>query len=620
MAQRLSMSDPRGAPLDARIAPLLQQASARIAQNQLSAAEAALDRALAIRPLEPEALALLGLIRQKQGRVAEAEEFYRRALAVRPSAHVHYNLGTLFYAQSRIDEAIAAFSEAARLKPNYAEAHLRLGQMQHIKSDFASAEKTFRQVLRIQPNYLLAKQYLGGALADQGKGVEAEQVLRQALAMAPRDPRQVAALKHNLGVALKQQRRLPEAIEFFHAAESGDPDLPMIDYNRAKALEDMGDLEAALASYRRAIVRDPLNMHAHQDLNHLLYRLGRDGEFLQSFDEAAARHPNIGALPLLKGSFLFRAERYDEAAEALARAASLMPKYAAPHDMLGQIHARQGRFGDAIKAHERALDVEPRNVSIWSGLADALLQAGEPERARQAAERAIGIEPLHQGALARWGLALRKLGDAREEDLNDYESMVQVFDLPPPEGYDGMEAFNRDLNAYLDPMHQDAREPLEQTLRKGTQTHDNLIGRGHDLVERLRARIDEAILAYVQSMKPDDNHPLFRRRAGQIRYQGSWSARLSDCGFHTNHVHPFGWISSCYYVALPDIVAGEEQKQGWIKFGEPCFDLGLGDPIRRMVKPVPGRLVLFPSYMWHGTVPFRSGQTRTTIAFDAVPA
>jgi tetratricopeptide (TPR) repeat protein len=614
------MSDQRGAPLDARIAPLVQQASREINQNQLGAAEVLLDRALAIRPIEPETLQLLGLIRQRQSRVKEAEEFYRRALAIKPLAHVHYNLGTLFYQQGRIEEANAAFAEAVRAKPNYAEAYLRLGQTFHIKSDFAAAEKAFRQALRLQPNLLIARQYLGGLLADQGRGVEAEQILRQALAAAPRDPRQMAALQHNLAVALKQQRRLPEALQLFATAEKTDPNIPMLDYNRAKALEDLGDLDAAVESYTRAIARDSLNMHAHQDLNHLLYRLGRDGEFLKSLDDAAARHAQVGALPLLKGSFLFRAERYDEAADALECAATLMPKYAAPQDMLGQIHARRGRFSDAIAAHERALEVEPRNVSILSGLADALLQAGEPERARDAAERAIAIDPLHQGSLARWSLALRKLGDTREEELNNYESMVQVFDLPPPEGYSGMEAFNCDLNAYLDPMHRDAREPLEQTLRKGTQSHDNLIGRGHDLVERLRARIDEALLAYIESMKPDDAHPLFRRRARQIRYQGSWSARLSDCGFHTNHVHPFGWISSCYYVALPDVVADEEGKQGWIKFGEPSFDMGLRDPIRRMVKPVPGRLVLFPSYMWHGTVPFRSQQSRTTIAFDAVPA
>ncbi len=64
----------------------------------------------------------------------------------------------------------------------------------------------------------------------------------------------------------------------------------------------------------------------------------------------------------------------------------------------------------------------------------------------------------------------------------------------------------------------------------------------------------------------------------------------------------------------------ESSRQGWIKFGEPSIEVALDNPIRRAVQPVPGRLVLFPSYMWHGTIPFHDTQPRTTIAFDVVPS
>ena len=127
------------------------------------------------------------------------------------------------------------------------------------------------------------------------------------------------------------------------------------------------------------------------------------------------------------------------------------------------------------------------------------------------------------------------------------------------------------------------------------------------------------MLAYIAAMKEDARHPLYRRRGREMEYSASWSSRLHDCGFHTNHVHPKGWISSCYYVALPDAVADAEGKQGWIKFGEPDFDAGLAGPDPPHDPAAGGPLVLFPSYMWHGTVPFRSQDARTTIAFDVVP-
>jgi hypothetical protein len=263
--------------------------------------------------------------------------------------------------------------------------------------------------------------------------------------------------------------------------------------------------------------------------------------------------------------------------------------------------------------------LEPQTANLWVNFSETLLRAGDATKGVAIAERAMAIEPNNQHALAMWGLGLRSLDDAREEWLNDYDKFVQVFELDPPEGYADMESFNRDLNAYLDSLHLDKREFLDQTLRGGTQTLGDIFGAGHNLVERLRARVDEAVTAYITGMREDAEHPLLRRRLPQFQYAGSWSSRLRDCGFHTNHVHPKGWISSAYYIAVPDTVADTRAKQGWLKFGEPAFEPAFKDPIRRSVKPAPGTLVLFPSYMWHGTVPFHSAEARTTIAFDAVP-
>src|SRR5258708_34321222 len=97
--------------------------------------------------------------------------------------------------------------------------------------------------------------------------------------------------------------------------------------------------------------------------------------------------------------------------------------------------------------------------------------------------------------------------------------------------------------------------------------------------------------------------PLMGRRGSGFAFAGSWSSRLHNSGFHVNHVHPEGWISSCYYVSVPDAVLDASAKQGWIKFGEPSFAAAMAGTLRRTVQPVPGRLVLFPSYNCHGISP-----------------
>jgi hypothetical protein len=60
------------------------------------------------------------------------------------------------------------------------------------------------------------------------------------------------------------------------------------------------------------------------------------------------------------------------------------------------------------------------------------------------------------------------------------------------------------------------------------------------------------------------------------------------------------------------------QRSGWLKFGEPRYEVP-GADAAHLVKPEAGLLVLFPSYMWHGTNPIYGSEARTTIAFDALP-
>ena len=278
------------------------------------------------------------------------------------------------------------------------------------------------------------------------------------------------------------------------------------------------------------------------------------------------------------------------------------------------------RYEEASAAFDKALAIQA-DPDLLAGASEAALLCLDPQKAIALCERALILNRHHQSAIANISTSLRLMGDEREEALNRYDSLVRVFDLEPPDGFSSMEDFNAALCAALDKLHPDLRTHMNQTLRSGTQTQGHLFGSGEALVDKIQARIQQAITRYVAELQTDESHPFLSRRGRGLRYAGSWSSRLRDCGFHVNHIHPQGWISSCYYAGVPDVVKDEKEKQGWIKFGESGF-VQLGDrnpPPRRSVQPSPGRLVLFPSYMWHGTVPFHAPTPRTTIAFDVVP-
>jgi hypothetical protein len=60
-------------------------------------------------------------------------------------------------------------------------------------------------------------------------------------------------------------------------------------------------------------------------------------------------------------------------------------------------------------------------------------------------------------------------------------------------------------------------------------------------------------------------------------------------------------------------------RDGWLSFGEPGIPTAPALPAEHFVKPEPGVLVLFPSYVWHGTTPFHGEGVRLTAAFDVSP-
>ena len=201
--------------------------------------------------------------------------------------------------------------------------------------------------------------------------------------------------------------------------------------------------------------------------------------------------------------------------------------------------------------------------------------------------------------------------DPRWQWLEGDPRLVQVFDLSAK--LPSLDA----LAAKLRALHARSGRFLDQSVRGGTQTDGPLLSRIDPEIRALRSAIVEAVETYRQQLPPvDPDHPMLRnKRSGRVRFSGSWSVRLADEGFHSAHVHPQGWISSAFYVALPEQRQGEE---GWLVLGAPHEDLSSTLPPIRKIEPKVGQLVLFPSMMWHGTLPFPKGE-RMTVAFDVAP-
>jgi len=548
-----------------------------------------------------------------QQRYQDAAELFARARAAEPrEAILAFSHATALRWLERPSQAAKAFRDAAALKPDYAEAYHEAGTILQQLGELEEAETIFRRWLNVLPDNGRGKLALADLLIARNQPQEAERLLRDSL----RQP--VAAemrpfLHKSLGLALHRQGKDVEALEQYEKSALLNPD-PVTDAIRAEILQRLGRYEEAAQLSRTMVERDPANPQWHKFHNDLMYRLGSD-DYLKSYDRA----PKTAELLLSKALFFSHQKRGEEALEAYGAALALAPENKRAATGMANSLSMLKRHGEAQQILETLLTRHGEEPDLLTCAAEAAITAGDPQRAAALCQKSLALIPHDQVALAILGTAWRMLGDERDEQLNGYDSLIQIFDLDPPDGFSDMASFNAELNDWLDGAHPMTREYLEQSLRNGSQTPDRLFGAGHELVERLQRRIREGIERYIGSMKPDGKHPLLSRRTLGFDYAGSWSSRLRDCGFHANHIHPEGWISSCYYVSLPPAVEDTAGRQGWIKFGEPAFDAALKDPIRRAIRPRAGRLVLFPSYMWHGTITFRDAHPRTTIAFDVVP-
>lgn len=417
------------------------------------------------------------------------------------------------------------------------------------------------------------------ALIGQGRGAEAEAAARR----APASPDAQRAL----GTALQLQHRYDEA--------------------------------AAVLQEALARAQPPLYGIILRDICQLIWmRTGDLAEALKPVDAALAAAPDDPQLRQLRAMVQQYAGELDAAAETLAEGLARTPGDLLLLLTASHIAAERGEGAAALAYATQAAQIAPEIRRVQEVFAVACLAAGHVDQASAAAARMRASAPNDPVAVCLQADAWRMLGDARYRQLYDYEAFVRSYTIAPPAGWTDLPSFLADLTRSLDERHTLEAHPLQQSLRHGSQVQ-GLLSSDDPVIRAFFAAMGKPIGRYIAEIGQGGD-PLRARNTGKARMHSAWSVRLKPNGFHVNHFHPEGWLSSAFYVETPKAAVDAGDRQGWLKFGEPGIRTSPPLPPEHFVRPEPGRLVLFPSYMWHGTVPFASDERRTTIAFDVVPA
>jgi tetratricopeptide (TPR) repeat protein len=438
-----------------------------------------------------------------------------------------------------------------------------------------------------------------------------------ALAAIENALRQVAgsrSLRLERAQILEQLGRPGEALAELEDLAREARDSPRLALQLARVLQYSGLPDRAEMEVSAALDAWPTDIPLHLLYAQLRWLQGAGEDIVTRLQETIARFPREMPLRLVTADLLRQAGELPRARAVLTEALALAPRSSAVLTSLGVVLDDLGQTAEALQNLRAALVNAPDSVSARTNLAATLLRTGDAREALFHLDRLLANFPDEQRLIAYRATALRVLGEPEYRRLHDYERLVREYHLAPPAGYPDIDSFNREFAREVRALHVSARRPLAQSLRGGSQTDRNLPANLPAVAAFLQC-IREPISDYISRLGKEPEHPTDRRKTAGFRVTGTWSVQLSPGGFHLNHVHPQGWLSSAYYIELPD---GGEDRAGWLKFGEPGLPMASCPP-EHFVRPKAGMLVLFPSYLWHGTVPFDKGGRRLTAAFDVLP-
>lgn len=595
---------------------------------------------------------LAGLVALRRGETAAAVTRLEQAAVRNPqSADNHYNLGVALLEAGRRDDAQQRFREALHRRPEHVPAATNLAEMLTRDGDWTEAIQLCRETLSRAGGAGRLWLALAEALRRAGELDRADEALAEAVRHLPGNP----DVHNRLGILRKTQGRLHEAVACYRQALEAAPGRPGIHnnlglalladdahrdalaafdealrlrpgwtealVNRAAALARLGRPADAEATARRAVEAAPDNPAALAAMAALLSG-GREPERLQEAERLARRalardHTLAGAHDTL-GIVLMKSGHREAAIEAGRAAVSMAPETPAHAEHLADHLARLERLEEASTVLETALGHCPGNTVLQRQLGIVRLCQGKTPEALELFDHRLRQDPQDQRAIAHKAVALERLGRVpaarRLLGLDRFVRRVRLHDVAP---FPDLASFNQALVQDIHDHPTLQWEPVGLAARGGALTGE-LLDAPTEAIRVFERNLRRAIDDWIAELDAEPAHPFLGGIPRAYRLN-TWATLVPEQGEISAHIHEESWLSGAYYPRLPDAM-GDDGPAGWIEFGRPSAELpAVPDDALRLLRPEEGLLLLFPSYLFHRTLPFHGEGERVSLSFDVEP-
>lgn len=621
----------------------IQSFTREFQQGNYTTAVTALSDVIFVAKMPPDIAHQYAFALRSLGRITEAKQVYKDYLKKYSGHPLLLNgFGNTHMAAGEVSEALKYFAQAHRAAPTYFDAVYNLARANLSLNKTSQAKVFFQQALALRPMHPNSLIGLANALQQMNETAQTIEVL---LSLLKTNENHVSAL-NNLGNAYREQNQLSEALVYLERAYVLAQDKPEIVKNFAACLHHDKQVDRAQAIYELHIERFLAHSEFQKEYANFRWMLSTEEPF-KYIIQGIALYPDNLSLLFMYVELLKKLDLFEEALALVkplqdivadnvvgsvvgnvtsisttSTAVNVLTSKASKANLcssLSAIYLGTGDVKQALLQSEQAIKLTSKpDPAMLNQYGYCLLASKQFKHAKNIYKKLIKREPNNQGWWTMYSSALRNIESdlPKYAVLNNYQQLVSAEQISPSIQHKYAGDFYHDLTRDLDSLHTSTQFPIEQTLRNGTQTFEDLFAYKSASLAFLRETIERRVTLYLEDLTKQQDHPFLKHLPCGIQFNNSWSVRLRSNGFHKSHFHPQGWLSGVFYVDVPK--ATESKGQGWLQFGKAEIE-GLRDDYDYAVKPEKGLLVLFPSFFWHGTIPFASDETRLSVVVDIIP-
>jgi tetratricopeptide (TPR) repeat protein len=433
------------------------------------------------------------------------------------------------------------------------------------------------------------------------------QALKQAKELLQQFPNSITL--HNIcGAVNAALGQFDAALNYFSQVIKIKPNYAEAYSNMGNALKGKGDLEAAIDNYNQAIKIKPDYYGAYYNMGNVLQEKGESEAAIVSYKQAIKIKPDHAQAYFKMGVSLQGKGDLEAAIVSYKQATKIKSDHTEAYGNMGLALKDKGDLETAIVCFDKANDKGSiaralectyflENYNEFNQRLDFITKK-DPANLRVAAMSAFAAHQINQKdtyPFCRNPIELIQMSNIRNH-------------VPDPYKF---------INTILDEMNGKKAEwePKNKTTKGGFQTNNKLFSNPSPNMKTLEGIIKKELKLFYTNFKANKN-TLIENWPDEIKI-AAWYVRMLQSGHQDSHIHPAGWVSGVFYLKT---VEAPTQQEGAIEFGLQGYNYPVSneDYPRRLYQPCDGDLVLFPSSLFHKTIPVIKDVERCVIAFDLV--